>query len=289
MSDALHPARHSLFDPFASVTRQARFAYDAAADSYDDAANGFWMRSGERTVDRLGLRPGMTVLDLACGSGASTLPAARLVGPTGRVVGIDLSEKMLENGRRKARRAGLDNIEFRHGDMTEVDIADASIDAVICVFGVSLAPDMEAFVANLWRMVRPGGRLAITTWGPRLWSPMYEVWRETIRAERPDLVVDFHPWDQLTTPSALVRLFGDAGIARDQVRILPEFDVWPLRSGHDWCSMVMGSGLRWTIEQLSPDAKERVRAANLSYVRRHDVRSITCNVLYATATKPATD
>jgi hypothetical protein len=53
--------------------------------------------------------------------------------------------------------------------------------------------------------------------------------------------------------------------------------------------MVMGSGLRWTIEQLSPEAKQRVRAANLSYVRRHDVRSITCNVLYATATKPVED
>ena len=273
----------------ATVTHRARFAYDLAADSYDDAANGFWSRSGERTIDRLGLQPGWTVLDLACGSGASTIPAARRVGPTGKVVGIDLSERMLENGRRKAGRLGLDSIEFRQGDMTEVRYPDASFDAVICVFGVSLAPDMEGFVADLWRMVRPGGRLAITTWGPRLWSPMYEVWRETIRTERPELVIDFHPWERLTTPSAISRLLGDAGIDREHVRILPEFDVWPLRSGHDWCSMVMGSGLRWTIEQLSPDAKQRVRAANLAYVKRHDVQAITCNVLYTTVTKPAAD
>ncbi len=87
------------------IRTRARSTYDAAADRYDDAALGFWSRSGERTIERLGLTPGMTVLDLACGSGASTLPAARRVGPTGHVIGIDLSERMLEMGRDKARFA----------------------------------------------------------------------------------------------------------------------------------------------------------------------------------------
>jgi ubiquinone/menaquinone biosynthesis C-methylase UbiE len=269
------------------IRGRARSTYDAAADHYDDSALGFWSRSGERTIDRLGLQPGMTVLDVACGSGASTLPAARRVGPGGHVTGIDLSERMLEMGRDKARFARLDQIDFRLGDMTRTGFPDASFDAVVCVFGVSFAPDMEGLVAELWRMVRPGGRLAITTWGPRLWAPMYSVWRDAVRRERSDLVTDFHPWDRITTPTALVSLLTTAGVPRDALRVVPEFDVWPLRSPYDWWSIVMGSGLRWTVEQLSPDAMERVRRANLEYARRHDVVSLTCNVLYATATKPS--
>ena len=266
---------------------RARSTYDAAADRYDDAALGFWARTGERTIERIGLGPGMSVLDVACGSGASALPAAKRVGPTGSVIGIDLSERLLELGRDKARRAGFEQLEFRLADMTATGLPDAAFDTVVCVFGISFAPDMEAQVAELWRMVKPGGRLAITTWGPRLWSPMYETWRDIVRAERPDIVRDFHPWDRITTPSAVAKLHTDAGIPRDAVRVLPEFDVWPLRSAHDWWSIVMGSGLRWTIDQLDPAAVARVRAASLAYARKNDVASITCNVLYATATKPA--
>lgn len=265
---------------------RARRTYDAAADRYDDMALGFWARSGERTIDRLGLLPGMSVLDVASGSGASAVPAARRVGPTGRVVGVDLSTRLLELGREKAVRSGLTQLEFVEGDMTGTGFPDAEFDRVLCVFGISFAPDMEAFAAELWRMVRPGGRLAITTWGPRLWAPMYDVWRTAVRAERPDLVSDFHPWDRITTPSSLVRLLSDAGIPRDAVRVLPEFDVWPLRSAHDWWSIVMGTGLRWTMDQLTPEAAARVRAINLDHARRQDVVSVTCNVMYATATKP---
>jgi len=267
-------------------TLRARLTYDAAADRYDDLALGFWVRSGERTIDRLGLAPGMSVLDVATGSGAAALAAARRVGPDGRVIAIDISPRLLSLGREKAARGGLSQLEFREGDMTATGFPDASFDRVMCVFGVSFAPDMEAFVAELWRMVRPGGRLAITTWGPRLWNPMYDVWRDAVRAERPDLVSDFHPWDRITMPVPLVRLLVGAGIARESVRVLPEFDVWPLRSAHDWWTIVMGTGLRWTMAQLDPEAAARVRSVNLDHARRHDVESITCNVMYATATKP---
>lgn len=276
----------AMLDP---IRTRARSAYDAAADRYDDSALGFWARSGERTIDRLGLQPGMSVLDVACGSGASTLPAARRVGPTGLVVGIDLSERMLAMGRDKARRAGLDQIEFRNGDMTTTGFPDGAFDAVVCVFGLSFAPDMESLAAELWRMVKPGGTLAVTTWGPRLWAPMYEVWRTAVQRERADLVSDFHPWYRITTPTAVAELLRSAGVPGQTLRVLPEFDVWPLRSAYDWWSIVMGSGLRWTMDQLPPDAVERVRQANLEHARHHDVASVTCNVLYATARKPPID
>lgn len=275
-------AMPAALEPF---KRRARDAYQAAADRYDDPALGFWARTGERTIARLDLRPGMHVLDLASGTGASAIPAARAVGETGRVVAVDLADAMLERGRRKARRAGVEHIEWVRGDMTATGLQDGSFDAVVCVFGVSMAPDMPAFIRTMWRLLRPGGRLAITTWGPRLWAPMYDVWRGAVLEEWPQLGDDFHAWDRLTDPTAVARLLGEAGIPGKGMKVIPEFDRWPLRGPHDWWTIVMGSGLRWTMEQLSPEARARVRDRNQAYVRDHRVEWLACNVLYAMATK----
>lgn len=97
---------------------------------------------------RLPLAAGHTVLDVCCGAGASAIPAARVAGPAGRVLGIDGAEPLLELARARAAREGLVNIGFRYGDATRTALPDGSFDAVICVFGVFFAPDMAGFVAE---------------------------------------------------------------------------------------------------------------------------------------------
>ena len=86
-------------------------------------------------------------------------------------MGIDVAEPLLEQARGRAVREGLVNIEFRRGDATRTGLPDGCFDAVVCVFGVFFAPDMAAFVAEMWRLVRPGGLLAVTTWGPGWCEP----------------------------------------------------------------------------------------------------------------------
>ncbi len=76
--------------------KKAAETYNSAADYFDHPANTFWERYGRRTVERLQLTPGMRVLDVCCGSGASAIPAAEMVGPSGSVVGVDLAENLLE-------------------------------------------------------------------------------------------------------------------------------------------------------------------------------------------------
>src|SRR5690242_12009092 len=106
------------------AAERARRTYDAAADHYDAPGLAFWARSGARTVERLGLPTGASVLDTPCGSGASALPAARAVGPSGNVIGADVSEGLLALAASKAQRAGLANVQFRAGDMRELGYPD---------------------------------------------------------------------------------------------------------------------------------------------------------------------
>src|SRR6478752_8018249 len=96
---------------------KATATYNAAADSFDEPALAFWNLIGQRTIERLRLKPGDRVLDVACGSGASAMPAAQSVGESGTVLGVDLAERLLELARAKARRLGLTNIRFQVGDM----------------------------------------------------------------------------------------------------------------------------------------------------------------------------
>jgi ubiquinone/menaquinone biosynthesis C-methylase UbiE len=93
--------------------KKAATTYNAASDSYDHPANTFWSRYGQQTVERLGLVAGERVLDVCCGSGASAIPAAQSVGPTGSVIGVDLAENLLALPHRKAKDRGLTNVEFR--------------------------------------------------------------------------------------------------------------------------------------------------------------------------------
>ncbi|WP_084678847.1 class I SAM-dependent methyltransferase [Methylocystis sp. ATCC 49242] len=139
-------------------------AYNAAADYFDHPVSSFWHRFGRQTVERLGLSEGERILDVCCGSGGSALPAAEAVGRKGNVVAVDLAERLVSLGEAQAREKGLGNLEFRIGDMLALDYPDASFDVVACIFGIFFVPDMVAFTKELWRMVRPNGRLAITTW-----------------------------------------------------------------------------------------------------------------------------
>jgi ubiquinone/menaquinone biosynthesis C-methylase UbiE len=262
---------------------KAAATYNAAADRYDDAANVFWERFGRSTVERLRPAPGSRVLDVCCGSGASALPAAVMVGPSGFVLGVDLAERLLELARAKAARGGLGNTEFQLGDMLDLRLPAAHFDAVVCVFGIFFVPDMVAAVRALWHVLRPGGKLAVTTWGPRFFEPATTAFWNAVREVRPDLHKGFNPWDRICEPAA-VRALLDEGRSED-TEVIAEAGTHPIDSPEAWWSAVLGSGYRGTLEQMDAHAREHVRLANLNYIRTSGIRSVEANVIYAIATK----
>ena len=192
--------------------RIAARTYTAAADHYLHPALGFWDQWGCKTVARLPLASGDTVLDACCGAGGSALPAARAVGPAGTVLGLDLAPQLLRLAHQRAASLDLANVVFRQGDATASGLQDGSFDAVVCVFGVFFAADMPAFVAELWRLVSPGGSLAITTWGPDWCEPAASIFWAAVRDIEPTLFRAFNPWDEITTASALTELFDCGGV-----------------------------------------------------------------------------
>jgi ubiquinone/menaquinone biosynthesis C-methylase UbiE len=262
---------------------KAAVTYNATADAYDHPANSFWARFGRRTVERLDLRGGQKVLDVCCGSGASALPAAELVGPHGSVLGVDLSERLLALARAKASSMQLRNLEFRLGDMLDLRLPTASFDVVVCVFGVFFVPDIAAAVRALWEMVRPGGKLAITTWGPRFLEPGSTAFWDSIREVRPDLYKGFNPWDRICDPPSLQAVLKAGGI--DEAHVVAEAAEHPISSPEAWWAAVLGTGYRGTVEQLDAHAFARVRTTNLEFVVQSGIKAVEANVVYAIATK----
>lgn len=264
-------------------TRTAQ-AYNAAADLFDHPVNTFWNRFGNRTVERLNLLPGEHVLDLCSGTGASALPAAVKVGSLGKVVAVDLAEKLLAEAKAKADAKNLTNLEFRVGDMLALDYPEASFDAVICIFGIFFVPDMVAAVKELWRHVCPGGRLAITTWGENLFEPANSLFWRAVRTERPELYKDFNPWDRISSIDGLSAMLAEAGLS--EADIVAEPAIHSIYSPEDWWTLVMGSGYRGTLDQLEPSQLQRVKQENLSQLQAQSVTAIEANVIYAIVKKP---
>jgi arsenite methyltransferase len=134
--------------------------YDAAEDAPAGALNAS-LGCGVPTAVA-DLHQGETVLDLGSGAGADVLISARRVGPTGKAIGLDMTDEMLQLARANAAEAGVENVEFVKGYLEELPIADQSVDVVISNCVINLSGDKSKVLAEAARVLRPGGRFAVS-------------------------------------------------------------------------------------------------------------------------------
>jgi SAM-dependent methyltransferase len=131
----------------------------AHAERYEATSTGF----GQALLRAAAVRASDTILDIGCGTGSSTLALARMA-PSGSVVGVDLSSKMLERARAVAEREGLTNVSFEQADAQVHPFPEGSFDVAVSSFGAMFFADPVAAFANIASAVRPGGRLAVVAW-----------------------------------------------------------------------------------------------------------------------------
>ncbi len=158
--------------------RIQRYGWDRSADHYE----GYWRRQLEpaqalllRTAE---LEEGERVLDLACGTGLVTLPAADAVGPSGEVVGTDISQRMVELVTERATELGVRHVSFDRMDAEDVGFPDASFDAVLCGLGLMYVPDPLRSLQEMLRVLKPGGRAVCAVWGARKncgWAEIFPI------------------------------------------------------------------------------------------------------------------
>ncbi|MBO0929387.1 class I SAM-dependent methyltransferase [Fibrella aquatilis] len=170
--------------------------------------------SGEALVAKLGIKPGLSVLDLGCGDGTTALPEAQL-GAT--VLGVDIAQNLVEAGSKRAKEAGLTNLRFQEGDACDLhDLSDHSFDLVVSIFGAMFAPKPFDVAREMVRVTRPGGRIVMGNWIPGDPTLVAQTLRisSAYTPPPPDGFVSPMLWGM---EDHVIERFGKAGIAKEAI------------------------------------------------------------------------
>jgi len=173
------------------IKQRQRAQWDAAAPGWKKWERQFIHNLQPLTdllVRNAGIKPGYSVLDLACGTGEPALTIAKIVGPSGKVVGVDLAPGMLAVARERMVSQGLKNVSFQvneHDDMPALQ--DNSFDSAVCRLGLMFMPDPVRMLKAMRRVLKPGGKASVVVWGPPEKAPFFTVPMKAVAKQLPDL------------------------------------------------------------------------------------------------------
>jgi ubiquinone/menaquinone biosynthesis C-methylase UbiE len=152
-------------DDIAQSKKRIGGMFGRAAVTYDQVGPQFFSHFGRRIIEIAKIPAGSKVLDVATGRGALLFPAAEVVGQDGQVIGVDLSETMIqETSQELARRNTLSNIQLQQMDAEHLQFADSSFDYVLCGFAVFFFPELTRAMSEFYRVLKPNGQICVSTW-----------------------------------------------------------------------------------------------------------------------------
>jgi len=270
-------------EPRFLTKRMIEQIFDDTATSYDRVGPRFFSQFGERLVEQMPLARGLRVLDVATGTGAVLLPAARRVGSGGQVIGIDLSSEILKEAERVARAEGLANVELRKMDAEHLDFPDHAFDVVTCGFALFLFPDMEGALREMYRVCKPGGCVAMTHFSktPTPFDPGLSILMQQFMAYRVAVTL---PPQLAYTPQEVEALLSRSGF--HSIKTHSETNDIVYASAEDCWGLILTLPPRAAIIGMSEETRARFKDECLAKLRegfREDGLHLSLGVIYTVA------
>jgi ubiquinone/menaquinone biosynthesis C-methylase UbiE len=238
--------------------------YSRVAANYGQDGPPFFAHAGRRLVELAGVGPGDHVLDVATGRGAVLFPAADLVGPPGRVIGIDLAAGMVEQTHDDIARRGLRNVDVLRMDAEHLAFLPETFDQVLCSFAVFFFSDVSRVLTEFRRVLRPGGTVGFAF--SRRSDPRWD-WYEDLLKEfgALDGLPPFAGAPGIRAERALVAALGEAGFV--DAREVVEATDFVIADAETWWSSLWTHGSRRPLEHLDGDTLARLREACFDHLQ----------------------
>jgi SAM-dependent methyltransferase len=262
-AQACEPSLVSGHPQFSDSEREAAL-YSRAARMYDRVGPSPFTYFARRVVELAAIEPKARILDVATGTGAMILAAAERAGRGATLVGIDLSDAMLQRARDATKAAGLGNVELRVMDAQDLEFADESFDCVLCGFALGSIPDPARALSEMRRTLRPAGRLGLVH--ARGWFFQHDprwTWQEDVFRRAGVPVVPYDPGRALADLTGLLRRthFVDTMVVEESCPLI-------FKDEAEWWAWLWSHGSRRLVEQVPSDQLPRLQHALLGGLGR---------------------
>jgi len=269
-----------------SETRKTmiRNTFDTVCEGYDSPALRFFHNAAAHLPEMFSLSGDESILDVATGTGTPALALAPRV-PRGRITAVDFSAGMLSQGRDKAGKLGIGNIEFLDMDMTDLRVPDGSFDAANCSFGVFFTEDMVATVRHIVSKLKAGATMVTCHFREGSMVPLNQLFLDRVQAYG----VDVPPigWRRVGSEQANRELFAAAGL--DQVRVEHRSVGYFLDHPERWWDVVWWAGYRGLLDNFDSATLQRFKTEHLAEVTataEAEGIPMPVDVMYTVGVKP---
>jgi ubiquinone/menaquinone biosynthesis C-methylase UbiE len=243
--------------------RVQRYGWDKAVEHYEN----FWQSQLKPAQDLMlrmtSLRPGENIIDIACGTGLITFPAAEMVGPEGFILATDISDGMVKKGKELAEQKNYRNVRFERMDAEALTVADAEFDVALCALGLMYFPDPVKGLKEMYRVLKPGGRASAAVWGQRDncgWSEVFEIVDKRVSSEVCPMFFNLGNHDVLKR-SFEAAGFSSVAFERIQTELI-------YRSDDEACGAAFAGGpVALAYHKFSPQIKDEAHSEYLQSIK----------------------
>ena len=243
--------------------RVQRYGWDKASGYYET----YWQKqlypAQQKLLQLAGIKPGDKIIDIACGTGLVSFPAAGQTGEKGYVMANDISDKMVETGTAIAKEKNLSNISFQRMDAEDLDVEDDSYDIALCALGLMYFPDPLKAMKEMYRLLRAGGHAVVAVWGQRKncgWAEVFEIVDRRVASEVCPMFFN------LGNEGTLKQYLGAAGFKDISVERINT--VLDYGSGEEACGAAfLGGPVALAYSKFSGDVKKAVYEEYIESIR----------------------